>query len=65
MTLLCSEFGEHYHQERPHQGLSNEVIGKGKTKQKSATPADTIRLSEIRCKERLGGLLKSYSRRAA
>jgi putative transposase len=65
MTLLCREFREHYHQERPHQGLSNEVIKKGEATKITATPVDAIRLSEIRCKERLGGLLKSYSRRAA
>jgi hypothetical protein len=27
--------------------------------------SDTIRLSDVRCRERLGGLLKSYSRKAA
>ena len=67
MSLLCSEFREHYHLERPHQGLENERPTHVTTKKSSNPhdPADTIRLSDIRCKDRLGGLLKSYSWRAA
>ena len=67
MSLLCDEFREHYHHERPHQGLDNELIQKSrpKTRKKSGSSVDSIRLSDIRCQERLGGLLKSYSRRAA
>ncbi|MEL7263589.1 MAG: integrase core domain-containing protein [Planctomycetota bacterium] len=67
MSLLCSEFREHYHLERPHQGLENErpTLITTKKSGKLRDPVDTIRLSDIRCKERLGGLLKSYSHRAA
>jgi len=69
MDVLCQEFKIHYHEERPHQGLDNELIGETKTrKRKSKSKMDqpaTISLAEIRCKERLGGLLKSYSRKAA
>lgn len=67
MDLLCREFVEHYHLERPHQGLDNELIIKlPKQKRKKAhAEAETIRLSDIRCDERLGGLLKSYRRIAA
>jgi putative transposase len=66
MDVLCQEFRDHYHMERPHQGLENELIQKPPTKKrkKTETNVDTIRLSDIRC-ERLGGLLKSYSRVAA
>ena len=50
---LVSEYMEHYHTERPHQGIGNNIIaplpqGNGK----------------IVCHERLGGLLKSYRRAA-
>ena len=67
MSLLCSEFAEHYHLERPHQGLENERPTHMATKKSGdvRAPADTIRLCGIRCKERLGGFLKSYSRNAA
>ena len=66
MDVLCKEFSEHYHLERPHQGLENELIknpSKKKCKQ-SSVKANTIRLSDIQCHERLGGLLESYSRKA-
>jgi hypothetical protein len=50
---LINQYKEHYHTERPHQGLDNEIIeppppGKG----------------EIVCRERLGGLLRYYGRAA-
>lgn len=67
---LCSEYREHYHIERPHQSLENEVISLAKDKRrkkskKQLSEPETIPLSSIRCKERLGGLLKHYSRKAA
>ncbi|XZE33891.1 integrase core domain-containing protein [Pirellulaceae bacterium SH501] len=71
MDLLCQEFKDYYHEERPHQGLENELVidtTRTKKRTKSGTkPSETVSIpiSEIRCKERLGGLLKSYSRRAA
>ena len=67
MSLLCTEFSEHYQLGRPHQGLENERPTHTRTKKsaKLPDPVGTIRGSDIRCKERLGGLLKSYSRKAA
>jgi len=67
---LCSEYREHYHIERPHQSLENEVLSLAKDKRrkkskKQLSEPETIPLSSIRCKERLGGLLKHYSRKAA
>jgi putative transposase len=67
MDVRCQEFKDHYHQERPHQGLDNELIvrrSEYKRMSRSRAP-NTILLSDIRCDERLGGLLKSYSRKAA
>ena len=47
----------YYHQERPHQGLGNRpLVG--------ANP-DPPSQGKIVCKERLGGLLKHYYRKAA
>jgi putative transposase len=46
----------HYHEERPHHGLDNELI---------APRTSVIRTGSIRCRERLGGLLKFYDREAA
>jgi putative transposase len=58
---LCTEFLAYYHQDRPHQGLG-KVLLRGMPE----VPAELARvpLSEVSCRERLGGLLKSYSRGA-
>jgi putative transposase len=52
-----TEYVAHYHEERPHQGKGNVVL----------MPAayGSQREGPIRCRERLGGLLKYYHRRAA
>jgi transposase InsO family protein len=51
------EYLIHYHQERNHQGLSNALIDP------SATVGSGIGV--VRCRERLGGLLRYYYRDAA
>ncbi len=53
---LVREYLEHYHQERPHQGLGNRLI--------SGEPPPNGK-GEIHCRTRLGGLLKHYYRDAA
>ena len=50
------EYVEHYHAERNHQGLGNELI--------EPVDADSV-AGRIECRERLGGMLKYYHRRAA
>jgi transposase InsO family protein len=49
-------FVEHYHQERPHQGLGNDLI---------APQTTLVRSGVVQCRERLGGVLKFYYRAAA
>jgi putative transposase len=49
-------FVDHHHEERPHQGLGNELIAP-KTALRGPGPR--------RCRERLGGVLKFYYREAA
>jgi putative transposase len=63
MDHLCKEFVEHYHGERPHQGLDNELPKPSRKKRKRQP--DLIPLSDIACRTRLGGLLKHYHRKAA
>ncbi len=53
LEYLTSEFVQHYHKERAHQGLDNEII--------EPPPKGT---GEIICQERLGGLLNFYGRAA-
>jgi putative transposase len=48
------EYLDHYHSERSHQGIGNEVID---------SRTGTLE-GEVRCRERLGGLLKHYYRAA-
>jgi len=53
-----NEYVEHYHHERNHQG-------KGNVRLFPAVGQDTERQGAIQCRERLGGLLKYYERKAA
>jgi putative transposase len=67
---LVAEWVEHYHTERPHQAKDNELLNapkkRGRPKTKRLTSEDEIvPLTEVRCKQRLGGLLKHYYRKAA
>ena len=56
LRRVLSEFVEHYHAERPHQGLGNNPIAP-----KSDQPPSG---SRVVVDERLGGLLRSYRRSA-
>jgi len=52
-----AQFLEHYHQERNHQGLDNRIL----------VPGAEVgqRTGAVQCRERLGGLLRYYYRKAA
>jgi len=50
-------FLAHYHQERNHQGLDNTLIEPGEEVGRTS--------SEVVCRERLGGMLRYYYRKAA
>ena len=52
-----AEYVDHYHRERPHQGLGNTVL------EGTLDPRPTP-VTEVRCEERLGGLLRHYRRAA-
>jgi hypothetical protein len=60
LHLAVAEYLEHYHVERNHQGLDNRLIT---TTSLAATPANDN--SPVVRRERLGGLLSFYHRRAA
>jgi putative transposase len=64
LNHLCSVFLDFYHRLRPHQGKENELLVTAKRKRKPLPPV-TIPLSEVRCEQRLGGLLRHYYRQAA
>jgi len=67
---VAASYRTHYLNERPHQGKDNELLVRPKEKKsirrfKEQSPgADRISMADIRCHNRLGGLLKHYSRKA-
>jgi len=58
---LVSEYLEHYHLERPHQGLGNRLLG-DRQRAGHDPPEDE---GEVVCRVRLGGVLRHYERRSA
>ena len=54
LRRAVGEYLQRYHRERPHQGRGNETL--------DSAPRSTE--GELRCSERLGGLLKHYARAA-
>ena len=55
LDRAIAEYAAHYHDERSHQGIGNEMISGTKAQGKGV----------VETRERLGGLLKYYHRRAA
>jgi putative transposase len=51
-----AEYIEHYHRERNHQGLGNELIDR--------SSRDCVSDGPVECRERLGGVLRYYRRAA-
>jgi putative transposase len=60
LGYFLDQFLEHYHLERPHQGLGNRPLS-------GADPPPLIATAsgDIECEQRLGGLLRHYRRQAA
>ena len=52
LRYMINEYIDHYHLERPHQGIDNQLI---ESRPVQIQPATTIAL-----RDRLGGLLRSY-----
>jgi transposase InsO family protein len=57
LRYTIDQYLEHYHRERNHQGLDSKIIRPQFEKQENT--------GDIKCRERLGGLLNYYSRQAA
>jgi putative transposase len=71
MDYLVSEAVTYYHEERPHQAKGNvplvPVAGTPEKKKNGAKEEsrEALTASRIECRQRLGGLLKQYYRKAA
>jgi putative transposase len=59
LRKAVTSFAEHYHRERNHQGKANLLLFPAADQQVGSGDG------KVRCKERLGGLLKYYHREAA
>jgi len=57
LRRAVSDFLHHYHRERNHQGLDNQIIDPGGEVGQE--------IGKVQCRERLGGLLRYYYRDAA
>jgi hypothetical protein len=57
LRYALAQYLTHYHQERNHQGLDNQLI--------APAPEFGVLTGEVRRRERLGGLLSYYYREAA
>jgi hypothetical protein len=62
LDRALTNYLEHFHQERPHRGKDNVILF-------PVAPADSnsnqTRAGPVECKQRLGGLLNFYHRKAA
>ncbi|QJE95719.1 integrase core domain-containing protein [Luteolibacter luteus] len=61
LRRAVEEFCIHYHQERNHQGLENKLIEADFGVSESVDRCT----AQLRCRERVGGLLRYYHREAA
>jgi putative transposase len=57
LSSVIHQYLAHDHAERNHQGLANQLIG--------PEPGLANRSGQVRCRERLGGLLRYYDCEAA
>ena len=57
LRRAVSEYVEHYHRERNHQGLENRLV--------KPSPEPKSNTGTISCRTRLGGVLNYYYREAA
>jgi len=58
LSRVLSEYSQHYHTERNHQGKNNQLLFP------DGRPKQNLKTAPIECHHRLGGLLKYYERAA-
>jgi putative transposase len=59
LSRVLTEYSRHYHSERNHQGKGNKLL------LPRPAPPESLRAGTVRCRQRLGGLLKYYHGEAA
>jgi hypothetical protein len=57
VRYVCEQYVEHHNEDRPHSGIDHDT---------PVAPQEPLpRDGPVACRERLGGLLKSYYRKVA
>ena len=64
MNHMAREMVAYFHESWPYQSTDNDLLIPA-TDTKRAEGPEVVRLSDIRCRRRLGGLLEHYYRKAA
>ena len=62
---IAREFAEHYNTERPHQARRNLPLPDAAAEDAGQPRVLALAKGGVKCRERLGGLLKHYYRAAA
>ncbi len=72
LGYLLRQYVAYYHKERPHQGLDNGLVARDPRRliapsgpPPPPTGSPPIEIPAIACRQRLGGVLKHYERKAA
>jgi len=68
LQYVLDKYKDFFNQHRPHQGIGNcipEQLGHQMGDKAQDVDSNSVHTSDIRCHEFLGGLLKSYIRKAA
>lgn len=68
LQYVLDEYKQFFNQHRPHQSIGNCVPAESYHRtnvESSPANKELVRLRDIQCQQFLGGLLKSYSRKAA
>ena len=68
LQYVLDKYKDFFNQHRPHQGIGNcipEQVGHPMGDKAQDVDSNSVHTGDIRCHEFLGGLLKSYIRRAA
>lgn len=61
LDYLVREYADHYNRHRPHSAIGFKAPSGSKPRPRDDPP----RAGDVRCRQRLGGLIRQYSRRAA
>lgn len=65
LAHLVTNYVEHHNLERPHQAKGNVPLPEAEVADTGEPPVLKFPTGEVKCRERLGGVLRHYYREAA